>query len=74
MFTGQGMIAAFGSLEITSEIILEFLQREGGRGKEQRERWAGEISRKMRAKVQPGASSLLPHAPEPAFIFQSAKI
>lgn len=32
MFTGQGMIAAFGSLEITSEIILEFLQREGGRG------------------------------------------
>lgn len=73
MFTGQGMIAAFGSLEITSEIILEFLQREGG-GKEQRERWAGEISRKMRAKVQPGASSLLPHAPEPAFIFQSAKI
>lgn len=30
MFTGQGMIAAFESLEITREIILEFLQREGG--------------------------------------------
>lgn len=37
MFTGQGMIAPFGSLEITSEIILEFLRREGGRGKEQRD-------------------------------------